>query len=193
MPIEDTVGAIADLVTEGLVGHIGLSNVTADQLERAASLHTIAAVQTEWSMWTPADPDLLAVAERHGIGIVAWSPLGGGFLTGGLTMIAAGDFRNNVPRLSGSNLAENSRYAPITALAAELELTPSELALAWLLHQSAHVVPIPGSRTPAHITSNVGAAQVVLTPETLQRIDEVRREFQPMGANMLVAQAGAEP
>jgi aryl-alcohol dehydrogenase-like predicted oxidoreductase len=188
VPIEDTVGAMAELVTEGLVRHIGLSNVSGEQLERAVAVHTISAVQCEWSLWTAVDPDLLAVATRHKVGVVAWSPLGGGFLTGGLTVIDLGDFRHNVPRLAGANLVtNNARFAPLKALAAELALTPSQLALAWLLHQHPSVVPIPGSRTAAHITENASAASISLTRATLDQIDHLREQFQPEGGGLLDA------
>ncbi|MDP9463331.1 MAG: aldo/keto reductase [Actinomycetota bacterium] len=194
VPIEDTVGAMGDLVSEGLVRHLGLSNVTADQLERAVAVHEISAVQCEWSLWAPADPELLAVAERHGIGVVAWSPLGGGFLTGTLAALDASDFRNNFPRLSGVNLAvNNDRFAPIKTLAGELELTPSQLALAWLLHQHPAVVPIPGSRTAAHITENAAAASIPLSAETLERIDDARELFRPEGGTILAVPATRPP
>ncbi len=190
VPIEDTVGAIGDLVTEGLVRHVGLSNVTAEQLERAAAVHAISAVQCEWSLWAAPCPALLAVAQRHGIGIVAWSPLGGGFLTGDLISLDASDFRNNFPRLSGTNLAlNNDRFAPIKALAGLLELTPSQLALAWLLHQHPAVVPIPGSRTATHITENAAAAGISLSSETLECIEHARARFRPEGGTILAVPA----
>lgn len=186
VPIEETVGAMAELVSEGLVRHLGLSNVTAEQLERAMTVHEISAVQCEWSMWTAIEPDLLAVAQRHAVGVVAWSPLGGGFLTGTLAALDATDFRNNVPRLSGSNLTiNNDRFAPLKALASELAVTPGQLALAWLLHQIPSVVPIPGSRTPAHISQNAAAADISLTAENLTLIDSLRDQFRPEGGGML--------
>ena len=112
VPIEDTVGAMADVVAEGLVAHIGLSNVTAEQLRRACSVHAVAAVQVEWSLWTPIDAELLAVAREHDVGIVAWSPLGGGFLTGSVIGLAEDDFRTNFDRFSPEHLASNNeRYS----------------------------------------------------------------------------------
>ncbi|HZG06415.1 MAG TPA: aldo/keto reductase [Streptomyces sp.] len=188
VPIEDTVGAVAELVGAGLVGHLGLSNVTADQLRRAHAVHPVAAVQTQWSMWQPIDPELHAAARELGVGIVAWSPLGGGFLTGTVQRLDEDDFRRNVPRFDAANLqANNDRYAPLRGIAADLGLTPGQLALAWLLHQDEHVVPIPGSRTPAHIAENLQAARVELHPDTLDRVDEALRAFVPEGTGSLLA------
>ncbi|MGY1673758.1 aldo/keto reductase [Geodermatophilus sp. SYSU D00710] len=186
VPLADTVGAVAELVDAGLVRHLGLSNVTAAQVREAHAVHPVAAVQTEWSMWRPVDPDLLATTRELGIGIVAWSPLGGGFLTGTVTALADGDFRHNAPRFSGAALARNNdRYAPVRALAAELGLAPGQLALAWLLAQDPHVVPIPGSRTPAHVVENVEAARVVLDAGTLRRVDAALAAFEPEGGTLL--------
>jgi aryl-alcohol dehydrogenase-like predicted oxidoreductase len=143
-------------------------------------------VQCEWSLWTAADPDLLSAARRHGAGIVAWAPLGGGFLAGGLTELDPSDLRARFPRLAGSNLAlNNDRYESLRGIAGEFGLSPSQLALAWLLHQDPAVVPIPGSRTPAHITSNVEAASIVLRADTLGRIDAGRAAFRPIGASTI--------
>jgi aryl-alcohol dehydrogenase-like predicted oxidoreductase len=186
VPLEDTVGAVADLIAEGSVRHLGLSNVTADQLRRAQAVHPVAAVQTEWSMWRPVDPALLATARELGTGIVAWSPLGGGFLTGTVTSLGADDFRANAPRFSGANLAENNdRYAPVRALATDLGISPGQLALAWLLAQDDAVVPIPGSRTPAHIQENIAAAHLALDTATLEEIDARLAGAQPVGGTLL--------
>jgi aryl-alcohol dehydrogenase-like predicted oxidoreductase len=186
VPLTDTVGAVADLVQAGLVRHLGLSNVTAAQLREAHAVHPVAAVQTEWSMWRPADPDLLDAARELGIGVVAWSPLGGGFLTGQVTSLGEGDFRHNAPRFTPANLAvNNDRYAPVRTIALELGLQPGQLALAWLLAQDPHVVPIPGSRTPAHIQENLDAARITLHPETLDRIDQALAGLQPQGGTLL--------
>jgi Predicted oxidoreductases (related to aryl-alcohol dehydrogenases) len=185
VPIEDTAGAMAELVHAGLVRHIGLSNVTAAQLRAAHAVHPVAAVQYEWSMWRPIDPGLLAAARELGVGVVAWSPLGSGFLTGTVTEVGEGDFRRNAPRFSAGNLARNNdRYAPVKDIAARLGVTPAQLALAWLLHQDEHVVPIPGSRTPAHIEENV-AAGITLSPDTLARIDEALSRFEVRGGTLL--------
>jgi aryl-alcohol dehydrogenase-like predicted oxidoreductase len=191
VPIEETVGAIAELVTEGLVRHVGLSNVTAKQLERAVAVHPITVVQCEWSLWTAPDPALLAAARRHGVGVIAWAPLGAGFLTGALHALDASDLRSRFPRFSGANLAvNNDRFAPLRAVADELGITPSQLALAWLLHQHGAVVPIPGSRTPAHIAANAEAASVVLTGEDLALIDDARQAFRPEGGSTIEMPAG---
>jgi aryl-alcohol dehydrogenase-like predicted oxidoreductase len=186
VPIEETVAAVAELVEEGLVAHIGLSNVDAGQLRRAATVAPIATVQTEWSMWRPVDPDLLDTARELGTGIVAWGPLGSGFLTGAVQKVEESDFRRNAPRFSAENLAANvDRYAPVRAIAAELGIAPGQLALAWLLAQDDHVVPIPGSRSPAHIDENLAAAAIDLDVATLARIDEALGSVEPAGASLL--------
>jgi aryl-alcohol dehydrogenase-like predicted oxidoreductase len=186
VPLSDTVGAVAELIQDGLVRHLGLSNVTAAQLREAHTVHPVAAVQVEWSMWRPVEPDLLAAARELGVGLVAWSPLGGGFLTGSVTSVGADDFRQHAPRFAAGNLERNNdRYAPVRAIAHELDLTPGQLALAWLLAQDPAVVPIPGSRTPAHIVENIEAARVVLHDDTLARLDEALVAFQPEGGTLL--------
>ncbi|NYI05664.1 aldo/keto reductase [Allostreptomyces psammosilenae] len=186
VPLEDTVGAVAELVEAGLVRHLGLSNVTAAQLRAAHAVHPVAAVQTEWSMWRPVDADLLAAARELGVGIVAWSPLGGGFLTGTVTEVKEGDFRQNAPRFSAENLAANNdRYAPVRAIADDLGITPGQLALAWLLHQDPAVVPIPGSRTPAHIDENNEAGRITLHPDTLARIAAALENVDVAGGTLI--------
>jgi len=185
VPIEDTVGAMGELVTEGLVAHVGLSNVTAEHLRRALAVHPVAAVQVEWSLWKPVDPELLAAAGEHGVGIVAWSPLGAGFLTGSIDL-AEDDFRTNFDRFAPEHLAANTaRYAPLRGLAIQLGVTPGQLALAWLLHQSDSVVPIPGSRRPAHIDENLAAAAIELSVADLAEIDAARHDFAPTGRSLL--------
>ncbi|MEV4557271.1 aldo/keto reductase [Kitasatospora sp. NPDC049285] len=182
VPFEETVGAVAELIADGLVRHLGVSNVTAAQLRAAHAVHPVAAVQTQWSMWQPADPELLAAARELGVGVVAWSPLGGGFLTGTVQQVGEGDFRQQQARFSAENLAANNdRYAPLRAIAAELDVKPGQLALAWLLHQDPHVVPIPGSRTPAHIAENLAAAELALDGAVLARIEAALAEFAPLG------------
>jgi aryl-alcohol dehydrogenase-like predicted oxidoreductase len=186
VPIEDTIGAMADLVSEGLVAHLGLSNVGADQLRRAVAVHPIAAVQVEWSMWRPIEADLLAAAVEHGVGIVAWSPLGSGFLTGSVGRVADGDFRANFDRFTPDNLAANNeRYAPMRELAVRRNLSPGQLALGWLLHQYESVVPIPGSRSPAHIDENLAAAAIELSLDDLATVDKARQAFEPAGRSLL--------
>ena len=187
VPLADTVGAVAELIEAGLVRQLGLSNLTsAAQLREAHAVHPVAAVQTEWSMWRPVDQELLAVAGELGVGIVAWSPLGGGFLTGTVHEVEEGDFRQNSPRFSKENLAANNdKYAPIRQIAAELGLEPGQLALAWLLAQYESVVPIPGSRTPVHIVENLEAAGVSLHQDTLQRIDDALAGVEVQGGTLL--------
>ena len=173
VPIEDTVGAIGELVDAGLVRHIGLSNVDASLLRRAHRERPVAAVQAQWSMWAPIDQELLAAARELGVGVVAWSPLGSGFLTGTVRAVGEDDFRRHIPGFGRENLsANNDKFAPVRALAEGLGVTPGQLALAWLLHQYEHVVPIPGSRTPAHIDENLAAARISLSTETRHAIDE---------------------
>jgi aryl-alcohol dehydrogenase-like predicted oxidoreductase len=186
VPIAETVGAIADLVQEGLVANVGVANVSAAQLAEAAAVCRIAAVQLEWSMWHKAEPDLLAVADRHGIGVVAWGPLGSGFLAGMTREPPPGDYRRMVPRLTGANLAVNTeRYAHVRALARQWRLTPAQLALAWLLRQHPSVVPIPGSRVSRHITENAAAAEVTLDADQWARLGDVLGRFAPVGAALL--------
>ncbi|MFG2821230.1 aldo/keto reductase [Kitasatospora sp. NPDC048365] len=187
VPFEDTVGAVAELVEDGLVRRLGVSNVTAEQLRAAHAVHPVAAVQAQWSMWQAVDPELLAAAKELGVAVVAWSPLGGGFLTGTVEGLGEGDFRHQQERFSGDNLrTNNDRYAPVRAIAAELAVTPGQLALAWLLHRDAQVVPIPGSRTPAHITENLAAAELALDAPTLARIDAALAAFAPVGEGALM-------
>jgi aryl-alcohol dehydrogenase-like predicted oxidoreductase len=186
VPVEDTAGAVADLVAAGLVRHFGLSNVTEKELRRAHATHPVTAVQVEWSMWKPIPPELLAAADELGVGIVAWSPLGGGLLTGTVTNVGDWDFRRNAPRFQGENLAlNNDRYASVRRLAEGLAITPGQLALAWLLHQHPAVVPIPGSRTPAHIDENIDAARIDLHPDTLDQVDNLLAGTVPAGAALL--------
>jgi aryl-alcohol dehydrogenase-like predicted oxidoreductase len=182
VPIEATVEAMAELVGEGIVRHLGLSNPSADELRRVQRVHPIAAVQVEWSMWHPADPELVERCEASGTGLVAWAPLGRGFLTGGLAKVGERDFRSRIERFNGNHLTENNaRYRPIRDLAADLDVTPAQLALAWLLQQSERVVPIPGSRTPRHIAENAAAATITWAPEVRKRVDDIVGAFDPSG------------
>jgi aryl-alcohol dehydrogenase-like predicted oxidoreductase len=189
-PIEETVGAMARLVDSGEVRHLGLSNVTAEELRRAHAIHPIAAVQVEYSLWTrDAERELLPTARELGVGIVAWGPLGNGFLAKPITTLGDGDFRHNAPRFQAGNLERNGdRFAPLRELAAELGITPAQLALAWLLHQGDDVVPIPGTRSVDHLASNLGAADVRLDEETLAQIEEAAPAGLAAGASLLVPQ-----
>lgn len=182
VPIEDTVAAMVALQDEGLVRHLALSNPRLDDLVRAQTVARIDAVQVEWSMWHPIDPALLAHCEATAVGVVAYSPVGRGFLTGAVAAVGASDFRATIDRFAGPNLAANNdRFAPVRAIAGDLGLSPGQLALAWLLHQSAAVVPIPGSRSPAHIVENAAAARVVLDDAALARVDAALAAFTPAG------------
>ncbi len=164
-PIEDTVGAMRDLVEAGKVRHLGLSEASADTLRRAAAVHPIAALQTEWSLWSrDLEDEILPVARELGIGIVPYSPLGRGFLTGRFASVDdldADDFRRHSPRFQGDNFAKNLRLVDeVRAIAAEKHVTPGQLALAWLFAQGDDVAPIPGTTNRSHLEENVAALEV---------------------------------
>lgn len=186
-PIEETVGAMADAVAAGKVRYLGLSNVTAEQVRRAHAVHPIAAVQYEYSLWRrEAETALLPTLRELGIALVAWSPLGSGFLTGTVGSLDKGDFRQNNPRYAGENLAKNrDLFAPFMGIAKELKLTPAQLALAWLLHQGQDIIPIPGTRRRERVDENAGASAVRLSSATLQRIDELARPGLARGATLV--------
>lgn len=178
VPVEDVVGVMAELVKEGKVRHLGLSEVSGATLRRAHAVHPIAAVQSEYSLWS-RDPEreVLPVCRELGIGFVPYSPLGRGFLTGALTSrdsLAADDFRRGLPRFEHAairhNLALVRRFA---AFAAERGATPAQLALAWLLGQHEGIVPIPGARSVAHLEDNAGAAQWTLSADELAALGEI--------------------
>ena len=169
-PIEEVMGALADLVREGKIGHIGLSEVSAATLRRAQAVHPVAAVQTEYSLWTrEVEAEVLPACRELGIGFVAYSPLGRGFLTGSFDSGAAldeGDFRAKLPRFSGDNLLTNKRMVEVVKdLAAQKGCTPAQLALAWLLAQGADIVPIPGTKRLRYLEENVAAAAIALTTD----------------------------
>lgn len=187
VPIEDTVLAMADAVRAGKVRHIGLSNVTPEQVRRAHAVHPIAAVQYEYSLWRrEPEQKLLPALRELGIGLVPWSPLGGGFLTGTVNNLSKDDFRQNNPKYSGENLKTNTdRFAPLMDLAKNLGITPAQLALAWLLHQGNDIVPIPGSRKKERVSENAAAANVRLSPPVLKQIDELTKAGS-VGENALV-------
>jgi aryl-alcohol dehydrogenase-like predicted oxidoreductase len=171
-PIEETVAAMADVAKSGKVRYLGLSNVTAEQVRRAHAVHPITAVQYEYSLWRrEAEQELLPTLRQLGIALVAWSPLGSGFLTGTIDKLDQGDFRQNNPRYSVENLNTNrDRFAPFMRVADELNVSPAQLALAWLLHQGQDIFPIPGTRRVQRIEENAKAASVLLSAEILQRI-----------------------
>jgi aryl-alcohol dehydrogenase-like predicted oxidoreductase len=176
VPIEDTVGAMADLVREGKVRHLGLSEAAPATIRRAAAVHPITALQTEYSLWT-RDPEgeLFATVRELGIGFVAYSPLGRGFLTGRFASqsdVAEGDFRKNNPRFQGENFDRNRALVErVRALAAEKGVTPGQLALAWVLAQGGDIVPIPGTTKTKHLEENVAALDISLSPDDLARLD----------------------
>jgi aryl-alcohol dehydrogenase-like predicted oxidoreductase len=176
-PIEETVGAMAELVGQGKVRYLGLSEAASDTIRRAAAVHPITALQTEYSLWSrdPED-DILPTCRELGIGFVAYSPLGRGFLTGQIRRfedLAADDVRRTHPRFQGENFQKNlDLVARVQAIAAEKGCTPGQLALAWLLAQGDDIVPIPGTKRRTYLEENVGALDVTLSAEDLARIDE---------------------
>ncbi|KPJ78854.1 MAG: aldo/keto reductase [Deltaproteobacteria bacterium SG8_13] len=186
-PIEDTVDAMAEGVAAGKVRYLGLSNVTADQVRRAHSVHPVAAVQYEYSLWRrEIETTLLPTLNELGIALVPWSPLGGGFLTGTVTQLEKDDFRQNNPKYAGEGLTANlDRFAPLLDLARQLGATPSQLALAWLLHQGEAIVPIPGTRRPERIDENAKAADLALDSDTLIQIDRLAPVGLAEGATLL--------
>ncbi|WP_240943247.1 aldo/keto reductase [Planosporangium thailandense] len=177
VPVAETVGAMAELVRDGLVRHIGLSEVTADQLEQANAVHPVAAVQFEWSLlWRDPENDVVPAARRLGIGLVPYSPLGRGLLSATLAVeeIDNSDFRRSDPRFHGDDLARNlKQIAALRDLAAGMGLRTGQLALAWLLEQGPDVVPIPGTRRLDRVDENIAAAGVRLTNADLSRLEEV--------------------
>jgi aryl-alcohol dehydrogenase-like predicted oxidoreductase len=186
-PIEESVGGMAEAVRAGKVHHLGLSNVTAAQLRRAHAIHPIAAVQYEYSLWRrEAETELLPTLRELGVALVAWSPLGAGFLTGVTASLGPEDFRNLNPRYAAGNLQANrDRFAPLAAIAAQLAVTPAQLALAWLLHQGGDVFPIPGTRRAGRVVENAAAAALVLPADVLARIDEIAPPGAAAGAPLV--------
>jgi aryl-alcohol dehydrogenase-like predicted oxidoreductase len=176
VPIEETVGALAELVAEGRVRHIGLSEAGPDTIRRAHAVHPITAVQTEYSLWSrDVEAQVLPTLRELGIGLVAYSPLGRGFLSGRFSSpedLDEGDFRRAQPRFTGENLEANRRLVDkLGEIAAEHGCTSGQLALAWVLAQGEDIVPIPGTKRRTYLEENLAAADVVLTPEDLARID----------------------
>ena len=178
VPIEETVGAMAELVQQGKVRYLGLSEAAPATIRRAASVHPISALQTEYSLWSREPEDeILATVRELGIGFVAYSPLGRGFLSGSITSpddLAADDFRRRAPRFQGENFYKNLQVVDrVKEIAAEKGVTPGQLAIAWLLAQGDDIVPIPGTKRRAYLEENVTAVDITLTPAELDRIDEV--------------------
>lgn len=178
VPIEDTVGTLADLVQEGKVRYIGLSEASVTTLERAHKVHPISALQSEYSLWT-RDPEIevLAACRRLGISFVPYSPLGRGFLTGTITRpedFAADDYRRSSPRFQGDNFTRNLQLVEkVKAFAREVNCTPGQLALAWVFAQGDDIVPIPGTKRRKYLEENVGALAIQLTPAQLAELDAV--------------------
>jgi aryl-alcohol dehydrogenase-like predicted oxidoreductase len=176
-PIEETVGAMAELVSAGKVRHLGLSEAGTETIRRAHAVHPITALQSEWSLWT-RDPEggVLDTVRELGIGFVAYSPLGRGFLAGRFSSpdeLTEGDFRKRHPRMQGDNLEENRALAEhVRELAEEKGCTPAQLALAWVLSRGSDVVPIPGTKRRTYLEQNAAAADVTFSDDELQRIDE---------------------
>ncbi len=178
VPIEDTVGAMAELVQQGKVRYLGLSEASAASVRRAVAVHPIAALQSEWSLWTrDVEGEVLAVAREHGIGIVPFSPLGRGFLTGAITGpddFAEDDWRRGHPRFTGEALEANLRLVDaVRAMAEEKGCSPGQLALAWVLAQGDDVVPIPGTKRRRYLEENVGAVALELSPDELDRLARI--------------------
>jgi aryl-alcohol dehydrogenase-like predicted oxidoreductase len=174
--IEETVGAMAELVQQGKIRHIGLSEASAETIRRAHAVHPITAVQTEYSLWS-RDPEaeIIPTCRELGIGFVPYSPLGRGFLSGRFTSpedLDEGDFRRNGPRFTGSNLESNLKLAAkVAEIAEEKGVTPAQLALAWVLAQGEDLVPIPGTKRRKYLEENAAAVDVSLSPDDLARID----------------------
>jgi aryl-alcohol dehydrogenase-like predicted oxidoreductase len=178
VPIEDTVGAMAELVRAGKVRHLGLSEAAPATLRRAAAVHPIAALQTEFSLWSrEVEAEILPTVRELGIGFVAYSPLGRGFLTGRFKTIddlPADDYRRNSPRFQGANFQKNlDLVTKINQLAARKRCTPSQLALAWVLAQGKDIVPIPGTKQIKYLDENLGAVSVQLNDDDRREIDAI--------------------
>ncbi|MEV8041888.1 MULTISPECIES: aldo/keto reductase [unclassified Arthrobacter] len=178
VPIEETVGAMAELVQAGKVKYLGLSEASADTIRRAHAVHPITALQTEYSLWErEPETKVFPVLAELGIGFVPYSPLGRGFLTGQLRSeddFAPDDFRRHSPRFQGENFTRNLELVDrVTELATAKGCTPAQLALAWLLAQGEHIVPIPGTKKRDRLQENLGAVDVELTAEDLARLEEL--------------------
>jgi aryl-alcohol dehydrogenase-like predicted oxidoreductase len=183
VPIEETVGALAELVDAGKIRHIGLSEVSAETLRAACAVHPITALQSEWSLFTRGiEAEIVPTARELGVGIVPYSPIGRGFLTGRYASVddlAEDDFRRYQPRFQGDNLEANLRLVErVREIADEVGCTPAQLALAWLLHQGDDVVPIPGTKRVKYLEENAAAANITLSADQLAALDEAM----PVGA-----------
>jgi aryl-alcohol dehydrogenase-like predicted oxidoreductase len=178
VPIEESVGAMAELVTAGKVRELGLSEVSAETLRAAVAVHPIAALQSEWSLFTRGlEAEIVPTARELGVAVVPYSPLGRGLLAGAMTSaesLSADDFRRNHPRFTRENIEHNlDLVSQVRSVAEEVGCAPVQLALAWLLHQGDDVVPIPGTKHVRYLEENVAAADVSLSAEQLRRLDEL--------------------
>jgi aryl-alcohol dehydrogenase-like predicted oxidoreductase len=186
VPIEETVGAMARQVAAGKVRHIGLSEASAATIRRAHAVHPVAAVQSEYALWTrDVEADVLPALRELGIALVAFSPLGRGLLAGGVTgasVFDEGDLRSLLPRFAGEPLSHNLRIAAgVREVASRRGAQPAQVALAWLLSRGPEVIPIPGTRRPEHVATNAAAADLALTPEDLAQLDGVADPSGVMG------------
>jgi aryl-alcohol dehydrogenase-like predicted oxidoreductase len=177
-PIEDTVGAMAELVKEGKVRHLGLSEAAPQTIERAHKVHPITALQTEYSLWTrDVEDEVLPTVRRLGIGFVAYSPLGRGFLSGSINSVDdldANDWRQNNPRFQGENLTRNTeRLAELKAVASAKNVKPAQIALAWVMAQGDDIVPIPGTKRRAYLEENAASAGIKLSASDLRRLSDI--------------------
>lgn len=187
VPIEDTVGAMAELVQAGKVRHLGLSEASADTIRRAHAVHPITALQTEYSLWErEPETKVFPVLAELGIGFVPYSPLGRGFLTGQIRSVddfAEDDFRRHSPRFQGENFTRNLELVDrVKELADRKQCTPAQLALAWLLAQGEHIVPIPGTKKRERLRENLGAVDVELGADELRLLDELAPAGSTAGA-----------
>ncbi len=176
-PIEETVGAMAELVEQGKVRYLGLSEASAETIRRAHAVHPITAVQSEYSLWTrDVEPQILPTLQELGIALVAYSPLGRGFLLGRFSSpdeLDEDDFRRYGPRFTGENLRQNLKLAErVKELAGEKGITPGQLALAWVLHRGEHIVPIPGTKRVSYLEENLAAADIELSEQEVREIAE---------------------
>jgi aryl-alcohol dehydrogenase-like predicted oxidoreductase len=176
IPIEDTVGAMADLVKAGKVRYLGLSEAGENNIRRAHATHPITALQSEYSLWERnLEPRIIPLLRELGIGLVPFSPLGRGFLAGNVKRAEEypeNDFRRGDPRFQGDNFEANQRAAAaVRDLAAHKNATPGQIALAWLLHKGGDIVPIPGTKRRTYLEENAGAARIVLTAAEMERLD----------------------
>jgi aryl-alcohol dehydrogenase-like predicted oxidoreductase len=175
VPVEESVGAMAELVTQGKVRHIGLSEVSAETLRAACSVHPVTALQSEWSLFTRTiEAEIIPTARELGVGMVPYSPLGRGELTGALEITDESDFRRHLPRFQRDNRERNlERVARLKEVAAELDCTLAQLALAWVLAQGDDVAPIPGTKRVKYLEENVAALDIELDADRLRQLDEI--------------------